>query len=202
MSLYYVHILCQTTKTKSYTQMLFTLVVLKIGKKLKNFSIRVFFHRHWPFTGQQGKERNHLLFYSTTSTRSWALRHLFATLHVRWLSRKACIYQTATRWDLPPYRITTWMIDDLMLIFVCVLDDLILGFWYRNLTWESDKIELTSETPLVLKANRLAKCGSHPDNWDNSDQKMTCLHFRFINILPFWYFWYGETWQLIKYNGT
>ena len=111
MSLYYVHILCQTTKTKSYTQMLFTLVVLKIGKKLKKFSIRVFFHRHWPFTGQQGKERNHLLFYSTTSTRSWALRHLFATLHVRWPSRNACIYLTATRWDLPPYRITTWLID-------------------------------------------------------------------------------------------
>ena len=36
--------------------------------------------------------------------------HLFATLHVRWLShifnRIACIYQTVTRWDLPPYRIT------------------------------------------------------------------------------------------------
>ena len=54
-------------------------------------------------------------FISTASTRSRTLRHLFATLHVRWLSRifnhNACVYQTATRWDLPPYRITIWMID-------------------------------------------------------------------------------------------
>ena len=55
----------------------------------------------------------------------------FATLHVRWLShifnRTACIYQTATRWDLPAYRITIWLID-VMLIFVCLLVDLNLGF--------------------------------------------------------------------------
>ena len=77
--------------------------------------IRVFFHRHWRFTGQQGKRGGHLLFHSTTSTRSQTLRHLFATLHVRWLSRifnrNACVYQTATRWDLPPYRIAIWLID-------------------------------------------------------------------------------------------
>ena len=164
MSLYYVHTLCQTTKTKSYTQMLFTLVVLKIGKKLKIFSIRVFFHRHWPFTGQQGKERNHLLFYSTTSTRSWALRHLFATLHVRWLSRNACIYQTATRWDLPPCRITTWLIDWLIddVMFVCLLDELIQGLSYIDLTRETDGFELTSTITFVLQANRLTKCASRP----------------------------------------
>ena len=60
--------------------------------------------------GQQGNRGNHLLFHSTTSTRSQTFRHLVATLHVRWLSHifnhTACIYQTATRWDLPPYRIT------------------------------------------------------------------------------------------------
>ena len=102
------------------------------------FSVRVFFHRHWRFTGQQEKEEDHLLFHSTTSTCSRTLRHLFATLHVRWLSRifnrNACVYQTATRWDLPPYQITTiwlidWLIDDAM--FVCLLDELILGFWNR-----------------------------------------------------------------------
>ena len=46
--------------------------------------------------GRQGT----ILFHSTTSTRSRTFRHLFATLHVRWLShifnRNACIYQTAT----------------------------------------------------------------------------------------------------------
>ena len=34
------------------------------------FSIWVFFHRHWRLTGQEGKRRNHLLFHSTTSSRS------------------------------------------------------------------------------------------------------------------------------------
>ena len=79
------------------------------------FPIRVFFHRHWRFTGQQGKGGHHLLFHSTTSTRSRTLKHLFATFHVRWLSRifnrNACVYQTADRSDLPPYWITVWVID-------------------------------------------------------------------------------------------
>ena len=79
------------------------------------FSIRVFFHRHWQFTGQKRIGRNHLLFHSATSTHWRTLRHLFATLHVRWLSRifyhNVCVYQTATRWDLPPYQITIWLID-------------------------------------------------------------------------------------------
>ena len=47
------------------------------------FSIKVFCHRHCRLTGQQGKGGDHLLFHSTTSTRSRTLRHLFATLHVR-----------------------------------------------------------------------------------------------------------------------
>ena len=79
------------------------------------FSIRILFHRHWRFTGQQGKGEDHLLFHSTISTRSRTLRHLFATLLARLLStifnRNARVYQTATRWDLPPYRITIWLTD-------------------------------------------------------------------------------------------
>ena len=75
-------------------------------------------------TGQQGKGGGHLLFHSTTSTHSRTFRHLFAILHVRWLShifnRNACIYQTATRWDLPLYWITIWLIDDVTLSF-CLL---------------------------------------------------------------------------------
>ena len=109
------------------------------------FSIRIFFHGHWRLTGQQGKGGDHLLFHSTTSTRSRTFRHLFATLHVRWLShifnRNACIYQTATRWDLPPYRITIWLIDDVMLIFFCLLVDLIQGFCYSYLTLETGGLE-------------------------------------------------------------
>ena len=85
------------------------------------FSIRVFLHRHWRLTGQQGKGGGHLLFQSTTSTHSRTFRHLFTTLHVRWLShifnRIVCIYQAAIWWDLPPYRITSWLINDVTLSF-------------------------------------------------------------------------------------
>ena len=91
--------------------------------------------------------RDHLLLHSTTSTRSRTFRHFFATLHVRWLShifnRNACIYQTATRWDLPPYRITVWLIDDVILIFVYLLVEMILGllqlFAMRN-QWTRTRI--------------------------------------------------------------
>ena len=87
------------------------------------FSTRVFFRKHWRFTGQQEKGGDHLLFHSTTSTRSRTFRHLFATLHVRWLSRifnrNACVYQTATRWDLRLYRITIF-IDWLMMQYLLV----------------------------------------------------------------------------------
>ena len=131
------------------------------------FSIKVFFHRHWRFTGQQGKGGDHLLFHSITSTRSRTFRHLFATLHVSWLSRisncNTCVYQTATRWDLPPYWITiwliNWLIDDVM--FACVLDDLILGLCYNNLTRWSGEFELASTITLVFQANRLTKCATH-----------------------------------------
>ena len=80
---------------------------------------------------------NHFLFHSTTFTRSRTFTYLFATLYVRWQShifnRTACIYQAVTRWDLPPYRITIWYIDDVELVFVCLLDELILGFCYSHL---------------------------------------------------------------------
>ena len=49
-----------------------------------------------------------------------------------------------------------------MLIFVCLLDDLILGFCYSNLTREIVGFELAPTTNLVLQANRLSKCVSHP----------------------------------------
>ena len=62
-----------------------------------------------------GKGRDHLLFHSITSIRLRTLRHLPATLHVRWLSclfnRNACVYQADTQWDLPHYWITIWVID-------------------------------------------------------------------------------------------
>ena len=72
----------------------------------------------------------------------------------------ACLYQTVTLWDLPPYWITIWLIDA-MLIFFYLLKDLILGFWYNNLTRENDGRELASTITLVLQTNRLTKYASH-----------------------------------------
>ena len=58
------------------------------------------------------------------------------TILCKIFNRNTCIYQTATRWELPPYQITLWLIDDVMLIFVCLLGDLILGYvtaiWHEN----------------------------------------------------------------------
>ena len=76
------------------------------------YFIRVFFHDTDESQGGRRREKTFFLFHSTTSTRSQTFRHLFGTLHVRWLwlshvfNRSACIYQTATLWDLPPYQIT------------------------------------------------------------------------------------------------
>ena len=121
------------------------------------FSISVFFGGYWRLTGQQGKGRDHLLFHSTTFTRSRTFRHLIATLHVRWLSHIfnciACIYQTATRWDLPPHRITIWLIDDWTSSF-CLRDDLILASLLQQFEtgnrWIRTRIDhhpcITSET--------------------------------------------------------
>ena len=85
---------------------------------------------------------------------SRTLRHLFATLHVRWLSRifnrNACAYQTATWWDLPPYQINIWLIDWWcnVCLFTWWIDSRILlqRFW----TWETDGFELASTITLVL----------------------------------------------------
>ena len=122
------------------------------------FSIKIFFHRHWQLTGQQGKGGDHLLFHSTSSTRPRTFRHLFATLNVRWLShifnRTACIYQAATRWDLPPYRITIWLTDDVTLSFFCLFtwwfDS---SFFFVTAIWDGKPVDSNSHrlSPLYYK---------------------------------------------------
>ena len=54
-----------------------------------------------------------------------------------------------------------WSID-VMLTFVCLLYDLILGFCYSNLRRETGGLKLASTITLVLQANWLTKCASHP----------------------------------------
>ena len=50
-------------------------------------------------------------------------------------------------------------------MFVCLLDELILGFCYSDLTLETGGFELALTITLVLQANRLAKCASHSENY-------------------------------------
>ena len=122
---------------------------IKIKISMIIFSIRAFFHGNWRLPGQQEKEGKHILFPSITLTRLQTFRHIFARFHVLWLPHildcTAFIYQAATRWDLPPYRITIWLFDDVILNFVCLLDDLILGFYYSSLRQET-RLELDKWT--------------------------------------------------------
>ena len=54
-------------------------------------------------------------------------------------------YQTATWWDLPPYPITIWLIDDVMLISFLYFDCLFTYlFLLHNLTRETGGLELAS----------------------------------------------------------
>ena len=46
-------------------------------------------------------------------------------------------------------------------MLVCLLDELILGFCYSDLTLESGGFELASTIILVLEANRLTKCAKN-----------------------------------------
>ena len=135
------------------------------------FSIRVFFHRHWQFTGQQGKGGDDTLY------------HLEYTLplppaHEPWdLYLQLCMWNDyhvflvatfeLTRLLLDeidhiiklPFWLIDWLIDDAM--FVYLLDKLILSFCYSDLTCETGGFELALTMTLVLQASRLTKCASH-----------------------------------------
>ena len=55
-----------------------------------------------------------------------------------------------------------WFIDDA--IFICLLDELILRFCYSDLILETSGFELGGTITLVLQANWLTKCASHPNS--------------------------------------
>ena len=48
-------------------------------------------------------------------------------------------------------------------MFVCLLDELIVGFCYSHLTWKNSGFERASTT-LVLQANQVAKCANDLSN--------------------------------------
>ena len=130
------------------------------------FSIRVFFHRHWRFTGQPGKGQPHVLFHSTTSTCSQILRHLFAALHVRWLS-PILIATLVFNWllldeILPPYRITIWLTDwrwNVCLFTWWIDSKFLLQLFDMGNRWIWTRIDY--HPCITIQANRLTKCASH-----------------------------------------
>ena len=89
--------------------------------------------------GSRGRKR--AILYSTLQLPP-AQEHWNIYLDVTWLShifnRIACIYQTATRWDLPPYRITISLTDDVMLnllfvYFMICLSGFAVAIWHGKL---------------------------------------------------------------------
>ena len=62
-----------------------------------------------------------------------------------------------------------WFIDDAM--FAYLLDELILGFCYSDLTWKTGGYEHASTITFVLQANRLTKCAS-----------LTSLEYYVLNV--------------------
>ena len=128
------------------------------------FSIRVFFTD--TDNSQDSRGREETIFYSTLPLQPahehwdiylqlcmWDDCHVFliATL----VFTRLLLDEIYDLIELP----FEWLIDDA--IFVCLLDELILGFCYSDLTMEIAGFELASTITLVLKASGLTKCASH-----------------------------------------
>ena len=123
----------------------------------------IFFLSRFSFTDiDVSWDREGTIFYSTLPLPP---AHEHSDIYLQlcmWADYHVCVYQTATRWDLQnlielPF---DWLTDDVL--FVCLLDGLIRDICYSNLTWEIGGFELASTIILVLQANRLTKCASHP----------------------------------------
>ena len=70
-----------------------------------------------------------------------------------------------------------------MLVSVCLLDDLILGFCYSSLSLETGGFELiTSTITLVLQVNRLTKCASHPGMYSSPFSIVSIVDFKHVFV--------------------
>ena len=115
------------TKSKLINQ---TLLGFPLFLFIYFFLYQGFLHRYWRFKGQQVKGGDHLLFHSTTSTPSRILRHLFATLNVRWLShifnRNACLPDCySIRYTtLSNYHLSDWLMMHCLFVYLMTLSRL------------------------------------------------------------------------------
>ena len=109
---------------------------------------------------QTSREREGILlyhFHPLTNMQTF-ICNFACEMTITYFCRTACIYQIATRWDLPPYRITIWLINDVTLLFSCLHDDLILAFFVTSV-WDGKLVDLNSHrlSPWNYKQNWLAK---------------------------------------------
>ena len=130
------------------------------------FSIRIFFTD----TGnsQDSRGRDGTIFYSTLplppTHKHWDIYLQLCMLDVYHVFLIATLVFTRLLLDEIYHLIELpfeWLIDGAM--FVCILDELILGFCCSNLTLEFGGFEFASTIILVLQANWLTKCASHPN---------------------------------------
>ena len=110
------------------------------------FSVRVFFHGHWQFTGQNQKGENHL-----------SLCHFRQLTNIQ-IFMCNFVYEMISIWDLPPMRICIWLLIECCFQFF---------LWFTAVTYCSNlsqtrgRFELVSIITLVLQGNQLNKCNSH-----------------------------------------
>ena len=114
---------------------------------------------------QDSRGREGTFFYSTLPLPS---AHEHSDIYLQfckwddlWLvfDHSTCVYQTFTRWDLPPYWITIWLID--WWCNFCLFTWWFDSWYFVTAIWHGKPVDLNSIT-LVLQANRLTKCTNHP----------------------------------------
>ena len=128
-----------------------------LQNKLRFCEIFNFFSIADTYDSPDSKGREGTIFYSTLPLHQLTNIQTFFLQHCMWDDYNIFLTQRLRLSGFCICRITIWLIDDVMIIFVCLRDDLILGFCYSNLTWETGRLELTSTITLVLQANRLTR---------------------------------------------
>ena len=92
------------------------------------------------------------------------------------------------------------LLDDAMLVFICLLDYLIIGFCYSSLTQESGEFELASTIILGLQATtQLPKCASHPKPVDFNSHRISPLITSESNFrVSIWTFEFKAIWKFFE----
>ena len=128
-------------------------VTSTLVKAISNpFELLIFFLSGFSFTdtdnSQDSRGREGTIFYSTLPL---PLAHEHSDIYLQlctWNDYHIFLIATLvftillTQWDLPPYQITIWLIDDVILIFVYSVVELILGF--VTVIWHEKPVDTNS----------------------------------------------------------